>query len=220
VGRNQNPGDHHGLAAARLALATLAGGIAAGVAAVAGASWAVSVSIGWCTLATVMLVWIWLAIGRKDPDATAQHARSEDFSRAGTDIVLLAASVASLVAVAMTLVQAGRAHDGTKAALLALAVVTVGLAWSSVHTIYTLRYGDLYYDDPVGGVDFNEDDRPDYRDFAYLALTIGMTFQVSDTDLQTKPIRRTAIRHALISYLFGAVIVAIMINTVASLLSK
>ncbi len=60
-------------------------------------------------------------------------------------------------------------------------------------------------------------DHPDYRDFAYLALTIGMTFQVSDIDLTAKPIRRLAIQHALLSYLFGAVIVALMINIVGSL---
>ena len=80
------------------------------------------------------------------------------------------------------------------------------------------RYGDLYYGDVVGGIDFNEDDPPDYRDFGYLALTIGMTYQVSDTDLQNKIIRHTALRHALLSFVFGAVIVALTINSVASLL--
>jgi uncharacterized membrane protein len=120
----------------------------------------------------------------------------------------------------MTLVLAGEAHDGRKAALVTLTIVTVALAWLTVHTVYTLRYGDLYYADPVGGIDFNDDDRPDYLDLAYLALTIGMTFQVSDTDLQSRAIRRIAIRHALLSYVFGTVIVAITINVVASLLSK
>ena len=81
-----------------------------------------------------------------------------------------------------------------------------------------MRYGDLYYSDPVGGVTFNEDEAPDYHDFAYLALTIGMTYQVSDTNLTSKPIRRAATRHALLSFLFGAVIVALAINAVASLL--
>jgi uncharacterized membrane protein len=66
-------------------------------------------------------------------------------------------------------------------------------------------------------VDFNEDDAPDYRDFAYLAFTIGMTFQVSDTTLQTSEIRRTALRHALLSYVFGAVVIATTINLVAGL---
>ena len=209
-----------GIAGKRLAWGSVAG-IAAGVgAAVAGAHWQVAVSLGWCALALVILVWVWATIGPKDAEATAKHARAEDFSRATADIVLLGASVASLVAVAMTLVLAGRAHNGQKAELIVLTILTVVLAWGMVHTVFTVRYGDLYYADPVGGIDFNEDDRPDYRDFAYIAFTIGMTFQVSDTNLQAKPIRRNAIRHALLSYGFGTVIVAITINIVASLLSK
>jgi uncharacterized membrane protein len=212
--------ERNGLAARRLAAGSVAGIAAAAGTAAFGAEWQVAVSIGWCALALVILVWIWVTIGPKDSEATARHARSEDFSRATADIVLLGASVASLVAVAMTLVLAGHAHDGRKAGLIALTILTVTLAWLLVHTVYTVRYGDLYYADPVGGIDFNEDDKPDYRDFAYLALTIGMTFQVSDTDLQAKPIRRSAIRQALLSYAFGTVIVAITINIVAGLLSK
>ena len=209
-----------GLAARRLVTGSIAGIVAAVAAAGAGAHWQVALSIGWCALAGVILVWVWVTVGWKDAKATAAHARSEDFSRATADLVLLGASVASLSAVAMTLVLAGQAHDGRKAALVALTISAVTLAWGLVHTVYTLRYGDLYYGDPVGGIDFNEDDKPDYRDFAYLAITIGMTFQVSDTDLQAKTIRRTAIRHALLSYLFGTIIVAITINIVAGLLSS
>ena len=81
-----------------------------------------------------------------------------------------------------------------------------------------MRYARTYYAKPVGGIDFNEDDPPTYLDFAYLALTIGMTFQVSDTNLMTKNIRRIALSHALLSYLYGAVIVALVINVVSSLL--
>lgn len=86
-----------------------------------------------------------------------------------------------------------------------------------MHTIFTLRYAQLYYTEPAGGIDFNQEERPSFRDFAYLSLTIGMTFQVSDTDLQTSPIRSTALRHALLSYLFGAVILAAAINLIVSL---
>jgi uncharacterized membrane protein len=215
AGRGRN-----GFAARRLTAGSVAGvAVTAGTAAF-GVEWQVAFSLGWCVLALVVLVSIWAVIGPKDAQATAEHARSGDFSRATADIVLLTASVASLVAVAMTLVLAGNAHDGRKVALVTLTIVTVALAWFLVHTVFTVRYGDLYYADPVGGIDFNEDDKPDYRDFAYLALTIGMTFQVSDTDLQAKPIRRNAIRHALLSYAFGAVIVSITINIVASLLSR
>jgi uncharacterized membrane protein len=209
-----------GLAALRLAAGCLAGIAAAGAAAAAGVEWQAAVSIGWSTLALVILVLVWATIGPKDAESTAEHARSEDFSRAAADLVLLGASVASLGAVAMTLVLAGQAHDVHKAALITLTIVTVALSWLTVHTVFVLRYGALYYRQPVGGIDFNEGAKPDYRDFAYLALTIGMTFQVSDTDLQAKAIRRNAIKHALLSYAFGTVIVAITINIVASLLSK
>jgi uncharacterized membrane protein len=209
-----------GLAGKRLVWGSVAGIAAGAGAALAGAHWQVAVSIGWCALAVVILVWVWVTIGPKDAAATAKLARAEDFSRATADIVLLGASVASLVAVGMTLVLAGRAHGDRKVELVSLTILTVALAWGLVHTVFTVRYGDLYYADPVGGIDFNEDDKPDYRDFAYLAITIGMTFQVSDTDLQAKPIRRSAIRHALLSYVFGTVIVAVTINIVAGLLSR
>jgi uncharacterized membrane protein len=129
-------------------------------------------------------------------------------------------SVVSLVGVAFTLVQAGRDHGGAKTLLIGLVVLTVTFGWATVYTVYTLRYGDLYYNDPVGGINFHDDEPPDYIDFAYIALTIGMTFQVSDTDIQERPIRRTAVKHALLSYLFGAVIVAVTINVVAGLLSR
>ena len=70
---------------------------------------------------------------------------------------------------AFTLVQAGRDHGGAKL-LVALVVLTVASAWASVHTIYTVRYGDLYYRDPVGGIDFNENEPPDSLDVARLRL--------------------------------------------------
>jgi uncharacterized membrane protein len=133
-------------------------------------------------------------------------------------VLVITAGVAILTAVALALARAGGAHGGTKAYLLAVGLVSVVFSWLSVHTIFTLKYARLYYGDEVGGIEFNERDGPDYVDFAYLAFTIGMTFQVSDTNLTAKPIRRTALRHALISYLFGAVIIAVVINIVASLL--
>jgi uncharacterized membrane protein len=97
-------------------------------------------------------------------------------------------------------------------------VLSVALSWAMVHTVFTLRYARTYYSKSQGGIDFNESDPPTYLDFAYLSLTIGMTFQVSDTNLTSKPIRRIALAHAAFSYLFGAVIVALVINVVASLL--
>ncbi|HWB21795.1 MAG TPA: DUF1345 domain-containing protein [Gaiellaceae bacterium] len=187
----------------------------------AGGSWSVAGCAGWDGAALAFLGWTWLPILRDDPVETARRARIEDSSRAAADAFLLAACVASLVAVALVLVQSGHDVGIDKALLIVMGVSSVALAWATVHTVFALHYARLYYSGRTPeGIDFHADDDPDYRDFAYVALTIGMTFQVSDTDLTTKPIRQTAIKHALLSYLFGAVIVAIMINIVGSLLSK
>jgi len=210
--------DRRRVAMRRTVVGLAAGAVVLVAVGFAGVGWWVAVTGGWAVAALVILVWTWLTIGGMDADETAAHAVTEDLSRVTADIVLLIASTASLIAVAFVLVDAGNHHGARKGLLIALAIVTVALSWATVHTMYTLRYGDLYYAPPVGGVDFNEDDPPDYRDFVYLGLTIGMTWQVSDTNLSTKAFRRTATRHALLSYLFGAVIVALVINTVSSLL--
>jgi uncharacterized membrane protein len=86
------------------------------------------------------------------------------------------------------------------------------VSWVAIHTVFTLRYAQLYYSGAPGGIDFNQPEPPAYVDFAYLAFTIGMAFQVSDTGLQTRKIRATVLRQALLSYVFGVVIVAMTIN--------
>jgi uncharacterized membrane protein len=210
--------DRSGVAARRLLTAGAVGAVALVVALAVGASVSVAALAGWDASALVFLTWVWLTILRKDAAATARGARAEDASRAGSEAVLISAGTASLVAVAFTLAEASRTTGTARGLLIALGVVSVVLAWASVHTVYALRYARLYYSDPIGGIDFNVDDPPRYRDFAYVALTVGMTSQVSDTALTARKLRHAAIHHALLSYLFGTVIVALTINIVASLL--
>lgn len=174
--------------------------------------------IGWDVAAGIFLLGVWSTVWHFDADSTQRRATRLDPSRGVADALVLTAGVAILAAVALVLVRAGGTHGGTKAYLLAIGLVSVVFSWVSVHTIFTLIYARLYYGDEPGGIEFNEPEQPDYVDFAYLAFTIGMTFQVSDTNLTAKAIRRTALRHAFISYLFGAVIVALVINIVATLL--
>ena len=168
--------------------------------------------------AATFLLMVWVAAWHLTPQRTQERATRLDPSRATSDLLVVSAGVAILAAVALALVRAGSAHGGTKAYLLAVGLLSVVFSWLCVHTVFTLTYARLFYGNGVGGIDFNDDEDPDYLDFAYLAFTIGMTFQVSDTDLTAKAIRRAALRHALVSYLFGAVIVALVINIVASLL--
>jgi uncharacterized membrane protein len=197
---------------------SFAGGLVAGIATSFVSPWALAVLVGWDLTAAIFLIRIWLTIWKMDPDSTCRHANREDPSRALADAIIVMAAIACLGAVGFILEKAASSGGGTKAFYLAVGVVSVVFAWASVHSVFTLRYAAIFYNDPIGGVDFNQKDRPQYSDFAYLAFTLGMTFQVSDTDLTIETIRRAALRHALLSYLFGAVIVGLVINVVASLL--
>jgi len=117
-------------------------------------------------------------------------------------------------------VQASSDKGATQGLAAGLGVLSVAVSWLVLHTLFTLRYALLYYTGNNGGIDFNQKAAPRYTDFAYLAFTIGMTFQVSDTDLSTHTIRATALRHALLAYLFGSLILAATVNLVASLASS
>jgi uncharacterized membrane protein len=210
--------ERQGLAKRRTIAAVVAGAIVLVVALVLGADWPVALTSAWGVAALVIILVVWIRIYPMNAEQTKANARSEDFSRETADLAVLIASVASLGAIAYTVARAGNSHGVTKGLLIALALAVVSLSWLTVHTLYLVRYGDQYYSDPIGGIEFNDDEPPDYRDFAYLALTIGMTFQVSDTTLKSKAMRRLAIRHALLSFLFVAVIGALTINTVGALL--
>jgi uncharacterized membrane protein len=207
---------HFALAGTRLVVAISAGLLVFAVTFVV-SPWQVAVLTGWDTMATVFIAWVlWMGYG-KDAAATAALATREDDSRAAADVLLVAASVASLVSVAVGLVKATDERGMGEAAITALAVLTVILSWAAVNAVFTLHYARLYYTEQ-GGIEFNDEAEPDYHDFAYVALTIGMTYQVSDTNLTTKSIRRTAMRHALLSYVFGTFVVAMTINLLAGLL--
>jgi len=200
----------------RLAVSAAAGIVAAIVTGVLG-SWDNAPAVGWDVTAIVFCGWVWLAIWHMPPLDTASHATAEDPNRALSDLLMLGASVASLVAVGVVLVQAHAARGPTQFMLAAFGLISVAVSWLTVHTIFILRYAMLYYRDPPGGIDFNQQEPPRYRDFAYVSLTIGMTFQVSDTTVQNSQIRGAALRQALLAYFFGAIILATAINLVAGL---
>jgi uncharacterized membrane protein len=196
-------------------------GVAAGFVMALFAPWQLSTLIGWDVAAVLFVVWVWTSAGRFDPQETQRFATREDDSRLSAQLLVVSASVVSLVGVGFDLLKASQARTGSGHVTLILAAVATGvLSWATVHTVYALRYAHEYYArPPVGGIDFKsgQDYRPDYRDFAYVAFVVGMTFQVSDTDLNHRMVRRTVLAHSLLAYLFGAVILAVTINVVAAL---
>jgi uncharacterized membrane protein len=126
------------------------------------------------------------------------------------------ASIASLGGVAYLLMAPNvNGPDTTIAAVVGFSSVIA--SWLAVNTVYTLRYAVHYYTKPVGGIDFNQDDKPTFADFAYLAFTVAVTYGVTDTALRSRPIRVTVLLQAIVTYLFGTVILALTIQVIGSL---
>lgn len=199
----------------KLLVSVAVGAVGAAVAVGLGAG-AVSLLIGWDLTALVFGGWTWASTWSMDADATARHAHRDNPGRDAIDLIVLCAATASVVAVGAVLFQAGRDEGVSRYAHVALAVVSIFLSWTLVHTVFMLKYARLYYLEG-GGIDFNEADPPQYTDFAYLSFTIGMTFQVSDTNISSKRIRRAALQHGWVAFPLGALIIASAINLVAGL---
>jgi uncharacterized membrane protein len=183
-------------------------------------SWELAVAGGWDAAASVFLMAVWPIIVRADGPRAERIATREDQTRGSATALLAGASVASLLGAGVALSVAGRTSGAQRAGLIVFAVLTVVLSWTVVNTVYTLRYADLHFGSADEGIAFGDVDgptRPSYHDFAYVAFTIGMTYQVSDTTLRDPRIRRTVLAHALLSYLFGVVIVGGSVSLITGL---
>lgn len=146
------------------------------------------------------------------PKETERISRHDNLGQSITDIILLVASLASLGAVILLLSAAQSSPLD-----IAFCLLSIVLSWATVHSVYTLRYAVMYYDNKADGIDFSSMEQPTFVDFAYVAFTIGMTYQVSDTTFTSTRFRRVALRHALLSFVFGMAIIAISINFIAGL---
>lgn len=172
---------------------------------------------GWGVTAGIAAGWILVVVWRMDAVETKSHATSEDPGRRTARIIAVAASTASFVAVAAVLIQVQHAPPVEAWILAGIALVAVAASWTLIQTDYMLRIAAIYYRDPVGGIDFNQDDDPMYTDFAYISFGVGMAYQIADTNLRTNELRRIVLFQMLISYAFGAIILATVINLVAGL---
>ena len=184
-------------------------------------TWELAAVGGWDAAALAFLLTIWPIIIRADSSHTELLATREDETRGTAAVLLVAAGVASLLGVGFALSLAGRQSGSMRLLLVGVAMLTVLLSWTVVNTVFTLRYADLQFRSTTGGIGFGgqsvQGRRPTYRDLAYVAFTIGMTYQVSDTAISDPRIRGTVLSHAVLSYVFGVVIVAGSVNLIADL---
>ncbi|SEM76471.1 DUF1345 domain-containing protein [Mucilaginibacter sp. P25] len=195
---------------------------------------AVSISnqylLTWLTYSLVSLTLSALTIFKVHPSTMHHDAHAQDSSKTLVFLFAIFASVASLFAIVL-LLKNGTENDLrqlTFHVLLSLACVVT--SWILVHTIFTFRYAHFYYCDvedgsdnkafKPGGLEFPNEPKPDYLDFAYFSFVIGMTFQVSDVQVTSRRIRRLALLHGLLAFSFNTIIVALSINVIAGIVQK
>ena len=194
----------------------MVGGTVIGVVVGALASGLMGVLAGIAGVATLFVAAGWLALWPMDAESTRHHARREDFRPGPEELLVVAAALGGLISVVLVLVWG---DTGGRRAAAATALAGVSMSWAALHLMYAARYAYLYYASSAGGIDFHSDDPPAYRDFFYFSYNLGMTYQVSDTDVSSTAIRAVALRHCLLSYAFGAVILATTINLVTGIVT-
>jgi uncharacterized membrane protein len=198
--------------------------VCVGVGAVAGIIAAVAVApslgplVGWCTAGVIALAWVWRICWPRDAAGTERVAREESVSRV-TDNAIITACMASIAAVVVALIQSSeQSGEATSVALVILGVLGTIVAWALVNTVYALKYARMYFlDHPDDGFDFKQETHPAYSDFAYFAFTVGMSYAGPEIEPINSEIRRKALLHALLSYFFGTVLIAVSINLVTNL---
>lgn len=177
----------------------------------------------WSAGVGVYLCLVWRLIWRADADETRRRSAREDPNRQTIELILVLASFASLVAVFFAMVEAGQGPSMRTALVTGLAILSAGLAWFLTHTVYAMHYARLYYHDdegePTGGMDFNCDEPPDYRDFVYYAFGVATTFGATDVKLTSRHMRRTTTAHSLLSFALATINLTLALNAATSLLS-
>lgn len=181
----------------------------------------------WDVFALSILVLAWLTILTTPPEKLRARAQMQDVSHIVIFIFVLVAACAGLFAVGFLFLNKSvvvtRPHFFIH---LLMSLVAVICSWALVHTVFGLRYAHTYYGDPdgpagpkphAGGLDFPGGREPDYMDFAYFSFVIGMTFQVSDVVITSRDFRKLVLVHAMLSFGFNTVILALTINTVSAL---
>ncbi|MGH8428327.1 MAG: DUF1345 domain-containing protein [Gammaproteobacteria bacterium] len=176
---------------------------------------------GWDVLCVCLLVLTWITFYTTLPREIRQQAKQQDKSQVILFFILLLANCVSMLAVILLLTSKPE-DPKARTFQLVVGVTCMALSWFLVQTLFATRYANLYYadhatktDGHAGGLDFPDESRPDFVDFAYFSITIGMTFQVSDVNIVTRRMRRLALWHSLLAFGYNVAVIALTVNIIA-----
>ncbi|MDZ8051069.1 MAG: DUF1345 domain-containing protein [Aulosira sp. ZfuVER01] len=181
----------------------------------------------WNSGADFFLAITWWKMVKANPEKTRRYAESEYEGRLAIFMLVIAAACASVLAIGFLLTD----KKGVSSILLTLHVIlsimTIIGSWLLVHTMFALQYAHTYYQHQTpnntsreinGGLEFPNNDYPDYWEFLYYSFVIGMTSQVSDVQTTSRTMRRLTLLHSILSFFFNTTILAITINIIAGLI--
>ncbi|KFG68043.1 membrane protein [Microvirga sp. BSC39] len=176
--------------------------------------------VAWDIGVVCYLALAWSMAVRSSTAKMQERAAQEDESAGVVLALTLAASVASLAAIAVQLTGIQEDQGALQAFRLAIAAVTILCSWFFVHTIYAIHYAHEYYGDggERRGLAFPHEARPDYWDFLYFSFNLGAAAQTSDVVIVSRRMRRLALAHTILSFLFNTTILALAVNVGAGLL--
>jgi uncharacterized membrane protein len=180
--------------------------------------WEARLLAGWLTGAFVYLVIVWWGVGRLDAAHTRLRASSFDPGTAAMYALVVATSWISLGGV-LLVTHAARTLEGvSRWSHIGLAMATLAATWLLIQTVFALHYARRFYREDAGGLVFPGTTQPAYQDFAYFSAVIGMTSQVADVGIALAAMRRLVLVHGLISFGFNLMVLALILNLVASAL--
>jgi uncharacterized membrane protein len=195
-------------------LALLPAGFFAYRATFGGHHWGDAAAMAFDAAAAVFLASL-LPLVVRDYDTAAMrvHAAENDANRVLVLVLTTLLGFAVMAAIAGEMQQA-REGDHLAAAKL---VGTLLLIWLFANSVFTLHYAHAFYaragdGGDRGGFDFPGTTTPDYRDFAYFAFTLGMTFQTSDVAITAPKLRHAALLHSFGAFVFNIGVIAFAIN--------
>jgi uncharacterized membrane protein len=178
--------------------------------------------VGWNAGVALYLALTYPMVVHTDVAGIRKRAAEEDEGAFTILLLTIVATLASLFAIVFELGAAKEAQGAQAAGHVALAVTTILLSWTFVHMIFSLHYAHEYYgerrDGKIGGLDFPGSGHPDYWDFLYFSLVIGMTSQVSDVCVSSRYIRRVVAVHGVLSFFFNLTVLALTVNMVSNLI--
>lgn len=178
--------------------------------------------LGWNTFSLCMIVLSLITFSITKAQQIRTQAKKQDPNRSVIFAIIIVATLASFLAV-LLLILSKKDSPQHSAWETPVAIAGMLLSWFLIHTIFTLRYAHIYYSNHqtksnthAGGLEFPDDEKPEYFDFAYFSFVLGMTFQVSDVQITSKRLRKLALLHGLLSFIFNTIMIALTINLIAN----